>query len=154
MTGETISKYYPTLRSIDAAFQSDASLTYYILNYQALSLVHFPAKDKKMYKEASEGIRPTPSTSTLDYRLYDIIGMLEKTLITDAFIRSIVGQFFSGFYNGEVSLGEISSAQGIPIIIQNVFVPFTFFPFEFKSFILVFVSKSTPFSCAMIETLI
>ena len=104
----------------DKSWATDKELQYYVLNYQALSLVRFPNKDKEMYRDAAQGIRPTPIKCGVSARIFDLIGELEKALLVDAFIRATIGSLFVSEDNeNEDYISKISEAQGLPVIIQT-----------------------------------
>ena len=73
-----------------------------------------------MYREAAEGIRPTPVKNNVGAGIFDLIGELEKALLVDAFIRATIGSLFVSEDNkNEDYISKISEAQGLPVIIQT-----------------------------------
>lgn len=113
---------YPKLSAIKDAFTDKQNgLIYYILNYQALSLVSFPFAAPKTYKSyyVTDTLPPVKSDA-LSADKYDLIGMLEKALISDAFIKALIGEAFSAFYSGQPTLDEIAAAQGLPVMLQTL----------------------------------
>lgn len=115
-------KQYQELGKISDAFTNRQNgLIYYILNYQALSLVSYDFVSKEEYRQMYlNDTTPTPKSGALDSKQYNIVRMLEQTLISDAFIKALIGEAFSGFYSGEPTLEAIGAAQGLPVMLQTI----------------------------------